>query len=93
MPRAKRRRFVELLRKIELRDKMLVCLLNRTIHGTQDASNLWQLDYTELMKDVDFIGGQASPATLFSVSVCGRRLAHGDDAVLVTNELRSTVVI
>ncbi|CAK0819708.1 unnamed protein product [Prorocentrum cordatum] len=60
-------------------EEPLVGLLLRTMYGTMAASQVWQGDYVELLKSVEFLQGKSSPAILWHP---GRDIAlevHGDD--------------
>ncbi|CAK0825096.1 unnamed protein product, partial [Prorocentrum cordatum] len=54
-------------------------LLNRTMHGTVDASQVWQGDYMELLKDKEFEQGWSSPAILRHPEHDVALEGHGDD--------------
>ncbi len=60
-----------------------VGLLQRGMYGTQDASRLWQNDYTALLVAGGFTPGVANPALLYSSAIDARILVHGDDFVVL----------
>ena len=49
-------------------EKYGVGLLGRTMYGTQDASNLFQMDYSKLLAGAGFTIGNVSPATFSRAS-------------------------
>eukprot|EP00971_Amphidinium_carterae_P220004 4367367-Amphidinium_carterae.2 len=55
--------------------------LERSMYGTQDASRLWQKDYTSLLESAGFRPGIAYPAVFYSRELDARILVHGDDFV------------
>ena len=82
MPKAEREVFVELPDADPKKLEGFVGRLERTMYGTQDASNLWQKDYTRLVEALDFKPGKANPATFYSEKWDARLLVHGDDFAL-----------
>ena len=85
MPEAKRRIYVQLLEGDPDRDTH-VGLLLRSMYGTQDASNLWQKDYTELIRTDEYVPGKSNPAIFHSEQQDGRLYVHGDDFVLLADQ-------
>ena len=68
-------------------EEPMVGLLQRSMYGTQDASNLFQQGYVKLLSASGFTFGSASYATFHSVGLDARGLVHGDDfAVLGDDE-------
>ena len=63
----------------------MVGLLMRTMYGTQDAANLWQKDYTNLLHIGGFVAGKSSSAVFYSARLDSRMLVHGDDFVMLNN--------
>ena len=61
-------------------------LLNRTMYGTQDASNLFQQGYVALFRSHGFTFGKASFATFYSETADTRGLVHGDDFAVLADE-------
>ena len=60
-------------------------LLNRSMYGTQDASQIWQKDYTELLRTHGFVQGVSNGAVFYNSELDCRVMVHGDDfAVLGT---------
>ena len=62
-----------------MKQKGFFSLLLRSMYGTQDASNLWQEDYTGTL-------GRSNPAVFHSHREDGRMLVHGDDFVLLADD-------
>ena len=86
MPKAEREVFVELPDEDPMKKEGYIGKLERTMHGTQDASHLWQKDYTQLMGANSYIAGKANPALLHSESQRSRVLVHGDDFIQLGDE-------
>jgi len=61
-------------------------ILLRTMYGTQDASNLFQRGYVELLSNHGYVFGKASFATFFKQSADSRGLVHGDDFAVLADE-------
>lgn len=57
--------------------------LRKAMYGTRDAMQTWQGKCSEIVKDIDFTIGKASPCHFYTSDqeVCG--LAHGDGFVFV----------
>ena len=53
---------------------------------TQDASNLWQEDYTGTLAQRGYTPGRSNPAVFHSHRGDGRMLVHGDDFVLLADD-------
>ena len=64
----------------------LVGRLLRTWYGTQDASNLWQKHYINLIDKLDYRPSISNRAVFYSQSQDARMLVHGDDFVLLGDE-------
>eukprot|EP00959_Pyramimonas_sp_CCMP1952_P389167 8154186-Pyramimonas_sp.AAC.1 len=47
--------------------------------GTQDASAIWQRDYTAVLQDDNHAAGIADPALFYKQEDDCRSLVHGDD--------------
>ena len=56
------------------------------MYGTQDASNLWRKDYTELIATDEYMPGRTNPAIFYSPSQDGRLYVHGDDFALLADQ-------
>ena len=56
------------------------------MYGTQDASNLWQKHYTDLISKQDYRPGVSNRAVFYSQSQDARMLVHGDAFVLLADE-------
>ena len=54
-------------------------LLQRSMYGTQDASQIWQKDYTELLRSDSFECGVSNGAVFYKASTDTRVMVHGDD--------------
>ena len=54
--------------------------------GTQDASNIWQDDYSELFASAGWKQGRASAATFYREADDARALAHGDDFMILGDQ-------
>ena len=62
-------------------------LLLKTMYGTQDASNIWQDDYTELLCSGGYRCGASNAAVFHNEEeVDGRCLVHGDDFVVLGSQ-------
>merc|ERR1712091_171710 len=59
--------------------------LLRTWYGTQDASNLWQKHYTDLIGKLDYTPGVSNRAVFYSKAQDARMLVHGDNFVLLAD--------
>ncbi|CAK0863589.1 unnamed protein product [Prorocentrum cordatum] len=85
--KAQRRIFVELeeeSRKEYGEDK---CgLLLKSWYGTQDASKIWQGDYTELLEEHGYKAGVSCPAVFFKEVDETRLLGHGDDFAVLAQQ-------
>ena len=79
MPKARRELYVELPDEDPMKQKGFVGLLLRSMYGTQDASNLWQEDYTGTLAQRGYTPGRSNPAVFHSHREDGRMLVHGDD--------------
>ena len=86
MPKARRELYVELPDEDPMKQKGFVGLLLRSMYGTQDASNLWQEDYTETLAQRGYTPGRSNPAMFHSHQGDGRMLVHGDDFVLLADD-------
>ena len=83
MPKARHELYVELFDEDPMKQKGCVKLLLRSMYGTQDASNLWQEDYSGTLAQRGYVPGQSNPAVFLSHRGDGRMLVHGDDFVLL----------
>ncbi|CAK0888487.1 unnamed protein product [Prorocentrum cordatum] len=85
--KAQRRIFVELeeeSRKEYGEDK---CgLLLKSWYGTQDASKIWQGDYTELLEEHGYKAGMSCPAVFYKEEDETRLLGHGDDFAVLAQQ-------
>jgi hypothetical protein len=81
---SKRRVFVTLPEGDELAEHC--ALLQRTMYGTQDASAVWQQDYTVLLLANGFVKGSASTAIFFHEDLDIRVLVHGDDFLTLADQ-------
>ena len=86
VPEARRELHVELLDEDPMKQKGFVGLLVRSMYGTQDASNLWQEDYTGTLAQRGYTPGRSNPAVFHSHREDGRMLVHGDDFVLLAGD-------
>ena len=86
MPTAERDVYVEIPEEDPAKKPELIGKLLRTWHGTQDASNLWQKHYTDLISKQDYRPGVSNRAVFYSPSQDARMLVHGDDFVLLADE-------
>ena len=68
----------------ELHRPGLVAKLNKTMYGTQDASNAWQKLWGEHLRSDGFELGASNPALYSSELVNG--ICHGDDFVTAAAE-------
>ena len=68
----------------ELHRPGLVAKLNKTLYGTQDASNAWQTLWSEHLRSNGFENGASNPALYRSELVSG--LCHVDDFVTAAAE-------
>ena len=89
MPKARRELYVEIPDEDPMKQKGCVGLLLRSMYGTQDASNLWQEDYTETLAQRGYMPGRSNPAVFHSHRGDGRMLVHGDDFVLLADDEES----
>eukprot|EP00959_Pyramimonas_sp_CCMP1952_P219800 4595614-Pyramimonas_sp.AAC.1 len=49
------------------------------MYGTQDASAIWQRDYTAVLEADGHKPGKANPALFYNMNADLRSLVHGDD--------------
>ena len=54
-------------------------LLKKSMYGTQDASAIWQRDYTAVLEADGHKPGKANPALFYNKNIDLRSLVHGDD--------------
>jgi hypothetical protein len=59
--------------------------LLRSMYGTEDASNIWQKDWTAHLAEKGYKCGVAQPACFYHAQKDVRGLAHGDDFVIVAS--------
>jgi len=60
--------------------------LLRSLYGTQDASNIWQADYTKLFMENGWEAGKSNPAVFACDADDGRALCHGDDLMVLGDQ-------
>ena len=63
----------------EEQDGVHCALLLKSMYGTQDASNIFQWDYTELLTGGGHCVGKSNPAVFFHAEEDCRTFVHGDD--------------
>ena len=85
--KARRRVFVEL----EAEDKAEYgedkCgLLLKSMYGTQDASQIWQEDYVELLSSAGHARGKAHAAVFYNAEKDARTLVHEDDFMALADQ-------
>ena len=61
-------------------------LLQRSMYGTQDASSIWQSEYSSLLVEGGFKTGVASSAVFYHAGEDIRLLVHGDDFFVLADE-------
>ena len=82
--RARRRVFVELVDEDREEYGQDKCgLLLKSMYGTQDASQIWQDDYAELLQQHGYIRGKSQPAVFYNRETDTRVLVHGDDFMVL----------
>ena len=86
VPKAEREVYVELPDEDKQKALDKVGRLLRTMYGTQDASHIWQKDYTSLLGSNGYKAGVSNPAVFYSPEMDGRMLVHGDDFVILGDE-------
>ena len=86
MPKARRELYVELPDEDPMKQNCFVGLLFRSMYGTQDASNLWQEDYTGTLAQRGYTLGRSNPTVFHSHRGDGRMFVHGDDFVLLADD-------
>ncbi len=64
----------------------MVGRLERSMYGTQDASNIWQHDYVKLCEENGYAFGKANFATMYHEEDEARGLVHGDDFILLADD-------
>ncbi|CAK0906615.1 unnamed protein product, partial [Prorocentrum cordatum] len=64
-----------------------VARLLRSMYGTQDAASVWQSDWSRQLWEDSWRMGVASPAVFYRSSDEGRGLAHGDDFMVLGDEI------
>lgn len=79
--------YVELPDEDPMKAQGMVGLVIRTMHGCQDASDLWQIDYTVLLISGSYRARDSSPALFYSQEEDARMLIHGDDFLLLADAL------
>ena len=79
MPKAEREIYVELPDEDPKKAEGFIGILERTMYGTQDASNLWQKDCTNLLGTEGHQPGKANPSIFYSPKWDAWTLVHGDD--------------
>jgi hypothetical protein len=61
-------------------------LLNRSMYGTQDASHIWQQNYSDHLVQHEYQFGNASKAIFYNEKEDTRGLVHGDDFMVLADE-------
>ncbi|CAK0886283.1 unnamed protein product [Prorocentrum cordatum] len=61
-------------------------LLKKSMYGTQDASAIWQRDYTAVMEADGHKPGKTNPALFYNMNNDSRSLVHGDDFCALGDE-------
>ena len=89
-PSARRELYVELPDEDPMKQKECVGLLSRSMYGTQDASNLWQEDYTGTLAQRGCSLGPVQPGSVSFSSWRWRMLVH--DFVLLADDEEIKVV-
>ena len=56
------------------------------MYGTQDASQIWQEDYTGLLTSHGFQRGRSNGAVFYNPESDTRALAHGDDFLALAKQ-------
>lgn len=64
----------------------MVGILRRSMYGTQDASNIWQSDYMELLTANGYERGKSNGAIVYNPQDDARGLVHGDDFAVLADE-------
>ncbi|CAK0860922.1 unnamed protein product [Prorocentrum cordatum] len=64
-----------------------VARLLRSMYGTQGAASVWQSDWSRQLLEDSWRMGVASPAVFYRSSDEGRGLAHGDDFMVLGDEI------
>ena len=86
MPKAERDIYVEIPDEDPSKKDGMIGKLLRTWYGTQDASNLWQKHYTDLIGKLDYTPGVSKRAVFYSKVHDARMLVHGDDFAVVARQ-------
>ena len=60
--------------------------LVKSMYGTRDAAQNWELEYSTCMRDLGFNRGQASPCVFYHQERNIRTASHGDDFTLLGYE-------
>lgn len=61
-------------------------ILLKTMYGTQDASHVWQQDYTDHLKTAKFEQGKAWTSTFYHPEKDIKLLVHGDDFLVLSDK-------
>ncbi len=61
--------------------------LLKSLYGTQDASAIWQEDYTKLLLEHGFVRGSANASTFYHADREIRVLVHVDDFLVLADDL------
>lgn len=64
----------------------MVAKLKKSWYGLQDASRIWQGDYTKLMEQHGHQRGRSNGALFYNVEQDARTLCHGDDFCVLADE-------
>ena len=57
--------------------------LEKSMYGTRDASQNWEEEYSETLKEIGFSRGKASPCVFYHKDKAIRLVVHGDDFTLL----------
>ena len=76
------------LPEVEEKEGMCGRLLKR-MYGTQDASSIWQSNYTELLEQAGFKTGSSTTAIFYHEKEDMGVLVHGDDFLRLADETAS----
>ena len=60
--------------------------LVKAMYGTRDAAQNWEADYTELMMNIGFQQGRASPCVFWHPEKGIRAVIHGDDFTMLGHQ-------
>ena len=83
---AKSRRTVYVELPKELAEEGKCGKLEKSMYGTRDAAQNWEVEYSEWLQQVGFTRGKASPCAMFHPRRNLRLVVHGDDFTLLGAE-------